>query len=189
VYDETDDEGDYGSDDSSSGDGGYDESEASADDNSSAPTPISVGTSIPLIAQPTDVTCWAASLAMVAGASSAEEVADKAGMDINTGYGWPEIQAAVSAWGLNEEGGACGMPDFFAGYLQSYGPLWIVEVGAPYHAVVVTGMEGDGTPDGTNVYINNPWPPGSGAQETKTFTAFEAEYELGAGASASIVHR
>ena len=68
-------------------------------------------------------------------------------------------------------------------------PLWVVEVGAPYHAVVVAGVDGDGSVDGTNVTVYNPWPPGSGAVETRTFADFERDFELGAGSRAAILHR
>ena len=64
----------------------------------------------------------------------------------------------------------------------------IVEVGAPYHAVVLSGMHGDGTPGGTQVTVYNPWPPNQGAIEYKTFLDFDQEFGLGAGAGAMIVH-
>lgn len=151
---------------------------------------LAVGSSIPLIAQPTDVTCWAASIAMLVG-QSAEDVCASAGMSTTEGYGWEDIRKAVSIYGLTEIGPACGGPDYFAPMLER-SPLWIVEVGAPYHAVVLTGMYTDADEwawDNTTVTVNNPWPPGSGAVETKSFMDFANEYELGAGAMAQIVSR
>ena len=149
---------------------------------------LAVGRSIPLVAQPTDVTCWAASIGMLVG-KTAEEVCDGAGMSTTESYGWTDIQRAVSTFGLYEIGPACGGPDYFAPMLER-SPLWIVEVGAPYHAVVVTGMYTDADAwawDNTTVTINNPWPPGSGAEEYKSFADFANEYELGSGALAQIV--
>jgi len=128
---------------------------------------------------------------MLSGRSSAEEVCDATGMSVDGSYGWDEIRQAVSTLGLNEVGAACGGPDFFAPMLAN-GPLWIVEVGAPYHAVVVTGMYSDADTmewDNTTVTVNNPWPPGSGAVEDKAFADFANEYELGSGAKAQIVSR
>ena len=90
--------------------------------------------------------------------------------------------------GLTEIGPACGGPDYFAQMLER-SPLWIVEVGAPYHAVVLAGLNGGGNFDDTEVTIYNPWPPGSGAIERKSFAEFSNEYELGAGAMAQIVSR
>jgi hypothetical protein len=149
---------------------------------------LAVGRSIPLVAQPTDVTCWAASIAMLVG-RSAEEVCEAAGMSTTEGYGWSDIQNAVRTFGLTEIGPACGGPDYFAGMLER-SPLWIVEVGAPYHAVVLTGVYTDADEWDWNtayVTVNNPWPPGSGAVEDKPFMDFANEYELGAGALAQIV--
>lgn len=151
---------------------------------------LTVGQSIPLIAQPTEVTCWAASIAMLVG-RSVQEVCDGAGMTTTDGYEWPAIQNAVRYWGLTEIGPACGGPDYFAPMLQS-SPLWIVEVGAPYHAVVLTGMYTDADEwawDNTMVTVNNPWPPNSGNVETRAFMDFANDYELGSGANAMIVSR
>jgi hypothetical protein len=151
---------------------------------------LAVGSSIPLIPQPTEVTCWAASIAMLVG-RSVQEVCDAAGMTTEDGYGWSEIQRAVSTWGLTEIGPACGGPDYFAPMLER-SPLWIVEIGAPYHAVVLTGMYTDADEwawDNTTVTVNNPWPPGSGNVETRSFMDFANDYELGAGAMAQIVSR
>jgi len=153
-------------------------------------SPISL--SVELVPQPTDTTCWAASMAMVVGTRdrqsvTAATIAQAAGMTITDGYGWGDIQKAVGQWNLNQLGPACALPSAWAEMLQAHGPIWIVEIGAPYHAVVVTGVEGDGTPEGTTILVNNPWPPNSGAQERKAYTDFENEFELGAGAGAQMV--
>ena len=155
---------------------------------------ISISLEVELVPQPTDVSCWVAALAMVIGfrdrsSYAPEDIAAAAGMDVNTSYGWGEIRNAVNAWNLREEGPASAMPELWADLLRDYGPIWIVEVGAPYHAVVLAGIQGDGTPEGTRVTVFNPWPPKQGNIEYKSFLDFEAEFELGAGASAAIVHR
>ncbi len=149
--------------------------------------PIAVNQSLTLVPQPTEVTCWAASIAMLTN-KSVDEVCASAGMNTTDGYGWGEIQGAVSMLGLTEIGPACGGPDYFAQMLER-SPLWIVEVGAPYHAVVLAGLNGGGNFDDTEATIYNPWPPGSGAIERKPFAEFSNEYELGAGAMAQIVSR
>ena len=149
--------------------------------------PMSVNQSLTLVPQPTDVTCWAASIAMLTN-KSVDDVCTAAGMNTTDGYSWGEIQAAVSAHGLTEIGPACGGPDYFAPMLER-SPLWIVEVGAPYHAVVLAGLNGGGSWDDTEATIYNPSPPGSGAIERKPFAEFAQEYELGAGSMAQIVSR
>jgi hypothetical protein len=153
-----------------------------------ATTPIAVHQSVSLVAQPTEESCWAASIAMLLG-TTPQDVVDQAGMSLDKGYGWDKIEPAGKTLGLAELAPACGMPDVLAGRVQDNGPLWVVEVGAPYHAVVVAGVEGDGTVDGTHVIVYNPWPPNSGAIENPTFTDFEQAFELGAGSRAAILHR
>ena len=111
-------------------------------------------------------------------------------MDTTKGYGWKQIQMAVAAWDLEEEGPVCAMPDYWANLLESCGPLWVVEVGAPAHAVVLVGMHGNGTPEGTNVTVNNPSPPNTGDKnQTNAFLAFDNEFGLAARANAMIVHK
>jgi hypothetical protein len=149
--------------------------------------PIAINQSVTLVPQPTEVTCWAASIAMLTN-KTAEQVCEDAGMSTTEGYGWSEIQNAVAFHGLKEIGPACGGPDYFGGLLEQ-SPLWIVEVGAPYHAVVLAGLNGGGNWHDTEATIYNPWPPGSGAIERKPFAEFANEYELGAGAMAQIVSR
>jgi len=154
---------------------------------------LDVNADVALIPQPTDVSCWAASLAMVVSARDSastppQTVASRAGMDVDTGYGWTDIQRAVVAWNLVEEGPRSAMPEEWARLLELWGPIWVVEVGAPYHAVVLGGVRGDGTPDGTYVTVYNPWPPGVGVVDTKTFLEFDQEFGLGAGAGAAMVH-
>ena len=170
------------------------QSAAPGSSSSSAPAeggmsvqPMSVNQSLTLVPQPTDVTCWAASIAMLTN-KSVEDVCTDAGMTTTDSYGWGEIEAAVSAHGLTEIGPACGGPDYFAPMLER-SPLWIVEQGAPYHAVVLAGLNGGGSWDDTEATIYNPWPTGSGAIERKPFAEFAQEYELGAGSMAQIVSR
>jgi len=154
---------------------------------------LSVEVEVFLIPQPTNVTCWAAALAMVVSArdqtsTTPETVASAAGMDTVTGYSWWDIRRAVSVWGLVEEGPRSAVPGEWARLLEEWGPIWIVEVGAPYHAVVLGAVDGDGTPEGTYVKIYNPWPPTVGAVEWKTFRDFDWDFGLGAGAGAAMVH-
>ncbi|GAA0816504.1 papain-like cysteine protease family protein [Spirilliplanes yamanashiensis] len=150
--------------------------------------PVSVHHSVSLVAQPTDTSCWAASIAMLVG-ETPQAVVDRVGLEIDGSYGWDQIEPAARQWGLTPLYPACGMPDLLASWLYQHGPLWVVEIGAPYHAVVVGGIEGDGTEDGTYVTVYNPWPPNGGAVEQETFRKFESDFELGAGANAALLHR
>jgi len=72
-------------------------------------------------------------------------------------------------------------PEDYARILQDRGPIWVgldvsratsTELRA--HAVVITGIAGDGTAEGTMVYLNN---PGRGGQsEALRFVRFEQHY-------------
>lgn len=166
---------------------GQSSSSSSSPEGGMSVNPIAVNQSVSLVAQPTDVTCWAASIAMLTN-KTVEQVTSEAEMTTTDSYGWMDIQNAVSKHGLTEIGPACGGPDYFAQMLER-SPLWIVEVGAPYHAVVLAGLNGGGSWNDTEATIYNPWPPGSGAIERKPFADFATEYELGAGAMAQIVSR
>lgn len=154
---------------------------------------LSVKLDVPLVPQPTATSCWAAALTMVISdreqmSYSVEHVATTAGMDLADSYDWNEIRHAVQVWDLYEEGPVSALPQYWADLLSAYGPIWVVEVGAPYHAVVVIGIQGDGTPENTWVTLNNPWPPELGTVEYKIFTDFDYEFGLGAGANAMMVH-
>jgi hypothetical protein len=174
-------------------DGSPEPSGDSADASTNAQA-ISIGYEVELIPQPTTVSCWAAALAMIVSfrdqaSYSPTDVANQANMDVAKGVGWNAIHTAVSTWNLKEEGPMCAVPDYWAKLLESCGPLWVVEVGAPAHAVVVVGLHGDGTPENTHVTINNPWPPNEGAVQEKAFLDFDNEFGLAARANAMIVHK
>jgi hypothetical protein len=150
--------------------------------------PVSVHHSVGLVGQPTDTSCWATSIAMLVN-ETPQAVVDRVHLKIDGSYGWDQIEPAATEWGLTVLYPACGMPDLLASWLEHHGPLWIVEIGAPYHAVVVGGIEGDGSEDGTHVTVYNPWPPNHGEIQHPTFREFEQDFELGAGANAAILHR
>jgi hypothetical protein len=147
---------------------------------------IRINHTLTLVAQPTDYSGWAASIAMLVD-RTVEEVCGGAGMDVNTAYGWAEISVAVLAWGLVTEAAACALPENLAAHLDRH-PLWMVDVGNPYHALVVGGMYSDGG-DEVKLVVYNPWPPGSGAVEYKSFDDLDDEFALASGGGAQIIHQ
>ena len=145
-----------------------------------------------LVPQPTAVSCWAAALAMVVGFRDSTSypvtaIARRAGMNTTSGYGWSEIRSAVGVWGLSTTAPMSAYPAYWARLLQNHGPLWVVRTGAPYHAVVVGGIRGNGTLDGTQVTVYDPSPPNQGTVHTRAFRDFDRAFGLGAGADAQIV--
>jgi hypothetical protein len=154
---------------------------------------LAVGVDVALVPQPTTVSGWAAALAMVVGArdrtrTTAAAVADRAGMDLDESYGWSRIRSAIGAWALVEEGSSAPPPGELAALLREWGPIWVVDTAAPHRGVVVGGITGDGTHDGTWLRLHTPWPPGVGTVEQQTFTQFQQDFGRGPGSGTAMVH-
>ena len=129
---------------------------------------------VPLIPQPTPDSCWAAAMAMLIsyyqGSTTPEQIAETAGISLESSYGWDVLYAAARAYGLREIPPASRTVQGWTDLLTRYGPLWVVEMGDPSHAVVLTGIS-----NGT-VLINNPWPPGTGDATPRTFQDFALSF-------------
>lgn len=164
---------------------------------------IDVRYNVQLVRQQTDMSCWAAGFAMIVGWRDQISI-DPAEIARPTGY-WEDYREALNACGVNH-----GLPpndrevmnlwgfvpeppqtytvDAFADLLRNYGPLWVASAEPGPHIRVVTGIQGDGTPDGTLLYINDPWeqgmtifrPNNRGSQYTETYRQFvEKQSTLG----------
>lgn len=164
---------------------------------------------VELINQPTGMSCWAASAAMVVGwrdkvSLDPAAIASGAGewAAFTNGLNPADIPTLATAWGLAQEPGQCYNADGLRQLLQTYGPLWVGAAVPGLHAIVVTGIYGDGTPDGTYVRINDPWDrnpgtpgnPGAylnthdnGSQYVLTLTQFSQEYDAAATAAGMTV--
>ena len=46
------------------------------------------------------------------------------------------------------------------------GPLWLGEADPGLHVIVIAGLYGDGTPEGTSIRVADPWPVGRGERYT-----------------------
>lgn len=151
--------------------------------------PVDISVSVNFVSQTKGGDCWAASLAMVTGAASAQEVATKLNLEhgIDDGLSDEEFQKAVSQLGLTLRNGACGGVSMFAEWLKSYGPIMIIkDLGRGFHAVVISGLHGDGTPENTKFDENDPV---DSAANTPTFMELSQEYEGGAAFTAYFVHK
>jgi hypothetical protein len=121
-------------------------------------------TDVELINQPNDMSCWAASAAMLVGwrdRISIDPVAIVAGTGnwaaYTNGLQPSDIQALATAWGLTAESPQCYTVDGLRNLLTTKGPLWVAAAVPGLHAIVVTGLYSDGTDDNTFVRINDPW--------------------------------
>ncbi|SON56590.1 Papain-like cysteine protease AvrRpt2 [Hartmannibacter diazotrophicus] len=139
---------------------------------------------VPLIPQSTNMGCWAASIAMIlAWRNSASYdptliAANNGGTNyvpsLTSGLN-PNDRYILERNGFALEAPQCYMPQAISNRLSSNGPLWVASAVPSPHIRVVTGMEGE------RLWINDPWPVGSGARYVRTFTQFFGQMEnLGA---------
>ncbi len=143
---------------------------------------------VELVPQQTGISCWAAGAAMVVGwrdrvSIDPSEIANGIGywQQYNHPNGGlsPDDTTMFSYWGLVKEYPACYTVQGFRNLLQ-HGPLWVASEEPGPHIRVVSGISGDGTPDGTLVHINDPWEKGMtafvstnrGSTYTETYTEF-----------------
>lgn len=145
---------------------------------------------VPLIAQPSTMTCWATVATMMVcwrdqASRTIANVMDEAGavyrqkFDNNQGLKGSEKEAFLTALGLHGEPPASYTISGLRALLQTHGPLWVTTDEDPsedfaIHARIVTGMFGDETLDGTFLRIND---PAGGRQYTESFRAFQQKFE------------
>ncbi len=135
---------------------------------------------VELIAQPTDVSCWAASAAMVVGwkdriSLTPEAIVEIAGRSTATGLDPAQVEQFATEIGLAFEPPQSYSIEGFRRLLEASGPLWVGASLPGLHAIVVTGMYSDGAPDGSDTFvrITDPWDrvagnPGSPGPYLKT---------------------
>jgi hypothetical protein len=153
---------------------------------------------VPLVEQLTGMSCWAAAAAMLVGwrdclAIEAADVARGAGRweAYRDGLEPRDVAALVKAWGLFIEPIRTYTVADLRQLLVRCGPLWVGEASPGLHVVVIAGMYGDGTPEGTFVRIADPWPVGRGDRYTVSFAEFArslAAAEVLSGLPAQVLH-
>lgn len=149
---------------------------------------LAVSYEVPLITQPDEMTCWAASLAMIQSyrEQASFGVDDFAGPPPHHWMRWSQIEPIAVHLGFVEVAPADWTAEGWQQLLVTHGPLWIVVKSAvsnaTSHAVVLVGLVGDGSLDATQLTVNNP----IGSVDTQTFADFTARWDFGAVAGASI---
>ena len=119
---------------------------------------------ITLFGQPTNMTCWSAAATMIGG--NVQSVGSgRAATGTDGGLSMPiqtiETFIAGQGWRMQNNQSRPGMSSLLPVFQR--GPAWIAFEGGHFrHAVVASGVWGDGTDDGTVVRIHDPWPPGRG---------------------------
>ena len=124
--------------------------------------PISVQYPIKLYGQPTAMTCWSAAATMLFGnrfsaGPGKSALAPGGGLKADPG----NIQSFALSYNLRIYYPQCwaigGLID-----LLRHGPVALMGPIPSLHAVVIGGIEGDGTDGGTQLTIYDPWPPNIG---------------------------
>lgn len=136
---------------------------------------------VPSYAQPTSMSCWATGIAMMVSwrdniSIAPESIAAVLGYktQFDTGGLGSEDVTAFERWGLEWQPPMSYTVQGFFDLLDQNGPLWVAGNPNAPHVRVVTGIVGDGTPDGTLIHIND---PANGRQYTETFRVFHDNME------------
>lgn len=114
-----------------------------------------------LVGQTTDTTCWAAAASMILGTMTPSLSTSHLGEDGGLEGSIEHHRAFAESLGWDMPMRSPGVSELIA--LITRGPLWIRASGEDWaHAVVLSGVFGDGTADATMVRIHDPWPPRQG---------------------------
>lgn len=162
---------------------------------------------VPLIPQPNKTSCWAASMAMIESyrrsherqqtvVVTAAELADQVGYSLEQSYGWDRLESVKDFFDFDEirlTGTQFPTAQQWRSWLAAYGPLYVTVAGAPSHAIIVHGISGDGTAEGSRLDLLDPWdvntsfdsdptqfnPPNQGARLNPTVTELNARLNAG----------
>lgn len=137
---------------------------------------VSASNVVSFVGQSDKFSCWAAAATMMLGwrdqvcYASDQEIRDKYGdMGGDTADVEECLQLALGQ-GMRVLPEMCRTPEGWEQLLKA-GP---VMVGIPGHFVVVSAIEGDGTVEGTQLYVLDPWD----GESWQPYATVEEQYEL-----------
>jgi hypothetical protein len=161
-------------------------------------THLDIWHEVPLVPQVTGMSCWAAGAAMIIGWRDSipvdpGEVARAAGRweEYRDGLEPEDVASFARTWGLTVRSLGTLTTPLLHDLLVEHGPLWVGEASPGLHVVVVAGMVGDGTDDGTELRIVDPWPVGRGERYRLSVRHLSAGHKAAsrvAGAEALVLH-
>lgn len=136
---------------------------------------MSVDHSVQLVPQSQAMSCWAASTAMMIGFRDSQSYPEEAVLEQFREFGAngadeAECQQLAYRLGFNVLPNQCATPEAWEEMLGR-GPIM---VGSPTHVIVVAGISGDGTPEGTQFHILDP----ARGDSWGAFMDVESQYEL-----------
>jgi len=139
---------------------------------------------VPLVAQTSTMSCWAASIAMILGWRHQASYSDQmiaqnpGGLNYMTSYHDgldPNDRYILRRNGFTVDNPVCYLPATINSRLTTYGPLWVATWAPGPHIRVVTGMIGE------MLMISDPAPVNRGSRYPRTFSQFFGAMEnLGA---------
>ena len=137
---------------------------------------VSASNVVSYVSQSDRMSCWAASATMMLGWR--DQVCYASDADVRARYGdmggdgadVDECLRLALGQGMQVMAEQCRTPEGWAQVLGR-GP---VMVGIPGHFVVVSAIEGDGTADGTQMYVLDP----ARGESWQTYSYVEQQYEL-----------
>ncbi len=142
---------------------------------------------VPLVAQTTEMSCWAAAAAMVVGwrdqmAVDTEEIARGTGRweAYREGLQPDDVATLARVWELTIEAPRTYASADLETLLRRCGPLWVGQADPDLHVICVVGVSGDGTANGTQVQVNDPWPPGRGERYSLTLGELAGNFHTAA---------
>jgi ABC-type bacteriocin/lantibiotic exporter with double-glycine peptidase domain len=111
------------------------------------------------VRQQSEMTCWAASLAMIVnyrdGTSWDDHtLCEHLGMP-EDGATVSQVDQALAALNLQLIPPACELPEGWIDLLRG-GPKGVIVPGAPWHRIVIAGVQTDGTPETTHLHVLDP---------------------------------
>lgn len=143
---------------------------------------------VQLIPQHTPSTCWSAALAMLLGVRASmlpgnARISKKGGMFNDSELSKPEnTKKFADSYRLKMLHAQSWMPDGLANMLRTHGPLmmnllwnapkYMAGKGSSGHMLIIAGLRGDGTSEGTTLRIHDPWPMNRGSKYSLTYGPF-----------------
>ncbi|MEZ4959585.1 MAG: papain-like cysteine protease family protein [Saprospiraceae bacterium] len=126
------------------------------------PSPkTSINHIVTLFPQPTDMTCWSAATTMLFGDRSIGAGSAQAGENGGLKSDFDNIQVFAQAHGLTMYAPQSWSVEGLIRLLRR-GPFVMMGRMPNAHAVVVAGIQSDGSAAGTYLTIYDPWPPNVG---------------------------
>lgn len=122
---------------------------------------IDINHNVRLFAQPTSMTCWSAAATMILGTNMSVGPGQAQLVQGGLGSQFENVEEFARAHGLRFHAPQSWTLKGLASLLER-GPLWVAGRVPSGHAFVIGAMKGDGTAEGTELTIYDPWPPGVG---------------------------